>query len=369
MQPDKSALSAARRAFLASFSRFVHDRSRRIRDLLQHVGVPEHRRLQMAQQPPLSKSLSVQNSTSDPLTLASGFDASPSITPNTFAIDPNFRIGYAHNWQASVQRDLPWALQMTATYLGIKGTRGVQEFLPNTYPEGAVNPCPTCPTGFVYMTSNGNSTREAVQLQLRRRLRNGFTATLQYTFSKSIDDVAALGGQGAYMPTQTQSSQSTAAAQPTAFSPASALTAQNWLDLSGERGLSNFDQRHLLSVQAQYTTGMGLSGGTLLSGWKGALFKEWTIATQITARFRSSAGRPPTSQRLAAPALRELSGPEYTGAPVYADAPRSVPQSCRLCRAGAGRVGKRGTKLHSPAPRSSLSTVRLDTHLSLERSP
>jgi hypothetical protein len=31
--------------------------------------------------------------------------------------------------------------------------------------------------------------------------------------------------------------------------------AQNWLDLEAERGPSSFDQRHLLSVQAQYTTG------------------------------------------------------------------------------------------------------------------
>ena len=33
------------------------------------------------------------------------------ITPNTFAIDPNFRVGYAQNWQLSVQRDLPGSLQ------------------------------------------------------------------------------------------------------------------------------------------------------------------------------------------------------------------------------------------------------------------
>jgi hypothetical protein len=79
---------------------------------------------------------------------------------------------------------------MTATYLGVKGTRGVQEFLPNTYPIGAYNPCPSCPLGFEYRTSGGDSTRESGQLQLRRRLRAGFTASLLYTYSKSIDDDA-----------------------------------------------------------------------------------------------------------------------------------------------------------------------------------
>ena len=75
----------------------------------------------------------------------------------------------------------------------------MQEFLPNTYPTGAVEPLPACPAGFAYLTSNGNSTREAGQVQLRRRLHNGLTATLQYTYSKSIDDDSALGGQGAAM--------------------------------------------------------------------------------------------------------------------------------------------------------------------------
>ena len=93
--------------------------------------------LQMAQQSPLSTSLSVQNGPNCKLTLAYGFIPCPSITTNTFAVDPNFRVGYAQTWQLSVQRDLPGALQLTATYLGVKGTRGVQQFLPNTYPIGA----------------------------------------------------------------------------------------------------------------------------------------------------------------------------------------------------------------------------------------
>ena len=38
------------------------------------------------------------------------------ITPNTFAIDPDFRIGNAQNWQVSAQMDLPAALVATATY-------------------------------------------------------------------------------------------------------------------------------------------------------------------------------------------------------------------------------------------------------------
>ena len=66
--------------------------------------------IQMLQQYPLSKSISVQNSPNNPLTLASGFNASPTSTPDVFAVDPNFRVGYYQNWQLLVQRDLPGAL-------------------------------------------------------------------------------------------------------------------------------------------------------------------------------------------------------------------------------------------------------------------
>ncbi len=152
--------------------------------------------LELTQQSPLSTSLSVENSPACPLTLAAGFEPCSSITANTFAIDPNFRVGYAQTWQLAIQRDLPGALQLTATYLGVKGTRGLQQFLPNTYPIGASNPCTKCPAGFVYQASGGDSTRQAGQIQLRRRLRSGFTASMLYTFSKSIDDDAMLGGQG-----------------------------------------------------------------------------------------------------------------------------------------------------------------------------
>jgi len=246
---------------------------------------------QMAQQAPLSRSLSVQNTTATPLTLANGFSfATGSVLP-TFAVDPNFRIGYAQTWTVTVQRDLPASMQLVTNYQGSKGTHLMQEFLPNTFPTGAANPCPSCPSGFVYLASNGNSTRESGQIQLRRRLHNGFTANIQYTLSKSIDDAG--------------------------FSSASPLIAQNWLDLRAERALSSFDQRHQVTAQAQYTTGMGTGGGTLMGGWRGGLFKEWTVSSQITV----GSGTPLTPIYLAAVKGTGFTGsirPEYTGAPLYA---------------------------------------------------
>jgi hypothetical protein len=251
---------------------------------------------QMAQQSPLSTSLSVANTPANPLTLANAFHAPAGALTNTFGIDPNFHIGYSQSWQTSVQQDIPGSMVMTATYLGIKGTRAVQTFLPNTYPAGVANPCATCQPGYTYMTSNGNSTREAGTLQLRRRFHNGFSASAAYTYSKSIDD-AALGGRGQ----------------------GTAVIAQNWLDLAAERGLSPFDQRHALAVQMQYSTGVGVLGGMLLGGWRGAIVKGWTVTTNISA----GSGLPLTpiySQTVAGTGVVGPIRPLYTGAGVY-DAP------------------------------------------------
>ncbi len=266
--------------------------------------------LQLAQQAPLSKSGRQQNSVDCPLTLADGFTQCGITTPQVFGINPNFRVGYAQTWQVSVQRDLPWALQMTATYLGVKGTHGVQQFLPNSYPLGAANPCRDCPAGFIYETSGGNSTRQSGQLQLRRRLRGGFAASLLYTYSKSIDDDAMLGGQGH------QSNASQTDFSSGSPSSGSAQIAQDWLDLTAERSLSSFDQRHLLNLQAQYTTGQGLEGGTLLGGWRGRLLKEWTLLTQLNV----GTGLPETPIIPVAVPGTGWTGPlrpSLTGAPIY----------------------------------------------------
>jgi hypothetical protein len=268
--------------------------------IYRNTNVYQSIAIQMAQQSPLSKSLSVPNTPENPLSLANGFLPVQGTPQATFAIDPNFRIGYAQNWMLSVQRDLPAALQMTATYLGTKGTRLPQEFLPNTFPTGAI-----FPSNYIYLSSNGNSTREAGQIQLRRRLRSGFTSTVQYTYAKAIDDAPLMAG-----------------GQVATVNQAGTSVAQNWLNLAGERARSNFDQRHQLGVQAQYTSGSGVRGGALLSGWKGALLKEWTLAEAFTI----GSGLPQTPLYFALQQGTGVTGnlrPDLTGADIYA-APKGL---------------------------------------------
>jgi hypothetical protein len=304
--------------------------------------------IQLAQQPPLSRSFSVGNTTEHPLTLVNGFLANPGETANTFAVDPKFRVGFAHLWQLSFQRDFPAALQFVATYIGTSGSRLPQESLPQTWPSGGPDGCPGCPRGYAYLTSGGSSIRHAAQIQLRRRLVSGFTANAQYTFSKAIDNAPLMaGGQVAAVTSIAQAPQAGPAPGPpvqgaSAVSGSSGpVIAQNWLDLNAERSLSNFDQRHLLVFQAQYTTGAGVAGGALLTGWPGALFKEWTIVSQMTV----GSGMPQTPIYPAAVPGTGIIGnlrPDFTGAPVDTGSGGRFLNPAAFAAPAGGRWGSAG---------------------------
>ena len=179
---------------------------------------------------------------------------------------------------------------MTATYLGTKGSHLMQELLPNTVPLGAANPCPACPSGYVYLTSDGSSNRQSGQFQLRRRLRNGLMADVRYTLSKATDDAGAFTG----------------------VSMSGSAIAQDWRHPAAERGPSNFDQRHLLTAQFQYTSGAGS-----LNGPRGSLLKGWTITSALTA----GSGLPLTPVYLTSVGGTGVTGtirPDVTGAPIDA---------------------------------------------------
>ena len=251
------------------------------------------------QQPPLAKTFTISNTCG--LTLLNGFNpctapTNPLIT-NTNAIDPNVRIGYAQNWQFAIQQNLVWSLVSTITYNGIKGTGLQQSFLPNTVPNGAAPlPCGAgdyC-TGYQYLASNGNSTYNALSLQLQRRMRSGFMANAQYTYNQSIDDSPNLTASGG-----------------------SRSFAQNWMDLSAERGPTPGIRANNFTGLLQYSTGVGAGAGGLIGGWKGVLLKDWTVNTS----FNVGSGMPITvsAGRLVVPGTGFIGSIRafYNGQPVY----------------------------------------------------
>jgi hypothetical protein len=250
----------------------------------------------MAQQPPFAESLSAAGSASQPLNIQNAFLlASTQADTSTYAVDPHYRIGYAQSWNLTVQHDLPFSMFGTIGYLGTKGTRLDQQFIPNSVAPGAAESA--LPHDFTYETSNGNSIAHTAQFQLNRRFHTGMMWRAAYQFSKSIDD-AGTGGRGQ----------------------GNTPVAQNWLDLSAERGLSSFDQRHNLSLQLQYSSGMGMGGGTLINGWKGALLKDWTVSGSINLHsgnpFTATVGG--AGSQLSGTAVANTLRAEATGLPIEA---------------------------------------------------
>ena len=219
----------------------------------------------LSAQPPFANSTSVNTSVENPLTLATGLTVTPAgkTILNTFAVDKSYRDMYAQTWNVSVQSDLPGALVGEIAYLGTKGTRLDIQEMPNQAPPGSPLTAEQRmlignATGFIYDTPVGNSIYHAVQARLARRFRRGFSGTLLYTFSKAIDDSSTLGGAGN-------------------------TVAQNFYDLSAERGLSSFDRRHVLTANSTWTSPVGGSSGLLANrGWIEKALKDWTISASAT---------------------------------------------------------------------------------------
>jgi hypothetical protein len=237
----------------------------------------------------------------------------------TNAINPDFRVGYTSNWQMYVQQNLMANTIASVTYFGVKGTALTQQFYPNTSPTPAneksayVAPCSPgfyCPVGYLYETSNGNSIDNGVQFQLQRRLRSGFGGNVTYTINHAIDDAP------------------------------SGNATQNWQDLAAERARTAGIRGQTLNVQLQYSTGVSARGGGLVSGWRGVLFRDWTVMPGLVV----ASGAPITidaSQLALGGAPNGNIRVDYLGGPAYLPDGRLNPAAFAIPAAGTyGNLGR-----------------------------
>lgn len=202
----------------------------------------------LAQQPPFAVANNVNTSAANVLTLATGFvSTTPEEVTNTFAVDRNYRTPYAQTWNIAIQRELPKGFFVEAGYLGTKGTRLDVLTVPN---QGS----------YTYSSSVGNSIYHALQVRAQQRFRRNISMRAFYTFSKSIDNSSTFGGAGN-------------------------TVAQNWLDLSAERGLSSFDRRHSFDMNWVLTSPWGGVGSRLAPGGLAALLlRDWQLSGGITVQ-------------------------------------------------------------------------------------
>jgi hypothetical protein len=220
----------------------------------------------LASQPPFANTTTLSTSSDNVLTLQNGLATSPSgkLITNSFAVDPSYLIGYAQTWTASVQHQLPHAVIVELGYLGTKGTRLDIQRSPNRAAPGSPLTAEQRrmlgnAVGFTWESSDGNSIYHAMQLRVIRRFRRGVSMNAFYTFAKSIDNSSTFGGAGN-------------------------TVAQDDRDLRAERGLSSFDQRHLLNL-----TWVLASPQTKWRAWQ-----NWTLSGGLTA----ASGTPLTARVL-----------------------------------------------------------------------
>lgn len=232
----------------------------------------------------------------DPITLTGG-----EISPTLF--DPNFKTPYSQNWNFGVQRQLTTTLTLEVNYVGVKGNRIfrvvdgnppqpalVAQLLAYCVPGNAFG-CSTRTLTFANLwlgaefgalpfdavnnnafqtpfsspgaplnKSIGNSTYNGLQVNIQKRLSNGFQIQGAYTFSHSISDVndplnAAAGNRN---------------------------FPRNSFDLRAERGNSDFDIRHRGVINYIYSPNLGRGREHLSQGFVGRVLEGWSLTGVTT---------------------------------------------------------------------------------------
>ncbi|HXQ70855.1 MAG TPA: TonB-dependent receptor [Pyrinomonadaceae bacterium] len=205
-------------------------------------------------------------------------DPFPSFFPfalpdSALAIQRDLRTGYMQHWNLNVERQIGERGVLEVAYVGSKGTklltaRDINQPQPSALPPGlpfVPRPDPRF-DDVDLLESRANSSYNALQTRFQQRLARGFTALASYTWSKSIDDASNF------------------------FSSAGDPNfPQNSFDVAAERGRSNFDVRHRLSVSYSWALPFGKSRRYLDdNGWLSTVLTGWETYGIVTVQ----SGRP-----------------------------------------------------------------------------
>ncbi|MBI4166933.1 MAG: hypothetical protein HY508_14495 [Acidobacteria bacterium] len=176
-----------------------------------------------------------------------------------FSLSPDFRDGYTSHFNFNIERQLSEQLFMEVGYFGTVGHKltslreaNTATYTPTATPADVQSRRPFFPQYYASIAtvfSGGNSNYHSLQVKLDKRLSRGLTFGVAYTFSKSIDQISenresGVGGNGPQDP-------------------------NNYL--GGERGLSAFDQRHILAINGVWDMPFWKNKGLvshILGGWR-----------------------------------------------------------------------------------------------------
>ena len=193
----------------------------------------------------------------------------PCLPSSALAFQRDLRSPYVQHWNLNVQQKLGERRVLEVAYVGSKGTnlltaRDINQPRPSA-PQPNPRPVPQF-ADINLLESRSNSTYHAFQVRFQQRLHRGLSLLTAYTWSKSLDDASSFFSS-AGDPNFPQDSE----------------------NVRAERGRSNFDVRHRLSVSYSYDLPIGARGAVLNRlGWLSTLLEGWQTHGILT--FQS--GRP-----------------------------------------------------------------------------
>jgi hypothetical protein len=155
---------------------------------------------------------------------------------------------------------------LSVGYVGTKGSKLDLRLAPDSLNPSASGSQQTSIPGvqqFLYETDGADSIYNGLQVTLRRQFHGGFSMSGNYTWGKSIDDAASVGGKGGNVP-------------------------QNSFDLEAERALSIFDVRNKLVINHTYEFPFGEQRHFLnRGGFAEKIIGDWQISGVTTIQSGS----------------------------------------------------------------------------------
>ncbi len=283
------------------------------------------------QNAPFNTTYSIPNFavSSFPVNPAAPVPATAKILPG--GVQPDMKTPTLISWSLRIDRELSPNTVLTVGYIGSHGYHELigidaNEPVPVICP---ASPCPAVypsnfpaplagtpvPAGTYYIPAGtpkanpalgntwtwfsvGNSSYNALQVDLRRRLSHGLSVRGVYTFSKALDDGDSLN-------------QTTAGNAPG--------LASNPLNLAADKGLATFNATHVGVINVLYALpfGHGQAYAHDSQGWSDALLSGWSLSSIITAQtgfpFTPRLSYNPSNNGDTRNPVRPFLNPDFTG--------------------------------------------------------
>jgi trimeric autotransporter adhesin len=254
----------------------------------------------LAQQPPFATTGTNIGGLSRALLLESALTGiNINETRNDYGIERDYVVGTANQAVVGVQRPLFRTFQIAAQYGHTIGSNLEIVRAPNRDADGlridGVQP-------FTWTTSEGRSVLDSASVNLRKNESRGLGYQVEYAFARSRDNSPSLSGGGGGG----------------GGGGGTGNVAQDDQNIDAEWARSSFEQRHRLTLSANYRFPFGpnerwLNDGGLLAGVAGG----W----RVSANFSANSGRPQTvtvsgASRDIASGINGALRADYNGAPV-----------------------------------------------------